>query len=158
MPGFDPNLVVHRLNITPGIKPIKQGSRVFRPEVEMQIKAEIEKLLKAGFIKPIEHPTWLSNIVPVKKKNGQIRVCADFRDLNKAFPKDDFPLPNVNMLVDGTAGHELFSFMDGFSGYNQIKMAVGDAECTAFRTPVGNFHYTVMPFGLRMLVPHTNAQ
>ena len=115
----------------------------------MQIKAEIEKLLRAGFIKPIEHPTWLANVVPVRKKNGQIRVCVDFRDLNKACPKDDFPLPNIDMLVDGTAGHELFSFMDGFSGYNQIKMAIGDAECTAFRTPVGNFYYTVMPFGLK---------
>ena len=117
--------------------------------MEVQVKAEIEKLLRADFIKPIEHPTWLANIMPVRKKNGQIRVCVDFRDLNKACLKDDFPLPNIDTLVDATTGHELFSFMDGFSGYNQIKMAIGDAECTAFRTPVGNFHYTVMPFGLK---------
>ena len=149
MPGLDPSLVVHRLNIAPGTVPVKQGQRLFRPEVEVQIKQEIEKLLSAGFIKPIEHPTWLANIVPVRKKNGQIRVCVDFRDLNKACPKDDFPLPNIDTLVDVTAGHELFSFMDGFSGYNQIKMARGDAERTAFRTPVGNFYYTVMPFGLK---------
>ena len=71
----------------------------------------------------MEHPTWLANIVSIRKKNGQIRICVDFRDLNKACPKDDFPLPNIDTLVDVTAGHELFSFMDGFSGYNQIKMA-----------------------------------
>ena len=73
----------------------------------------------------------------------------DFRDLNKACPKDDFPLPNIDTLVDVTARHELFSFTDSFSGYNQIKMANGDAERTAFRTPVGNFYYNVMPFGLK---------
>ncbi|KAL5572514.1 hypothetical protein UlMin_022111 [Ulmus minor] len=83
------------------------------------------------------------------KKNGTIRCCVDYRDLNKACPKDEFPLPNIDTLIDATAGHEMFSFMDGFSGYNQIKMAPEDAEKTAFRTPFGNFHYVVMPFGLK---------
>ena len=123
--------------------------RKFSCEIEAQIKKEIEKLLKAKFIKPIQHPSWLANIVPVKKKNGQIRCCVDFRDLNKACPKDDFPLPGVDRMVDATATHERFSFMDGFSGYNQIRMAPGDEEKTAFRTPVGNFFYVVMPFGLK---------
>ena len=149
MPGLDENLVTHELHIAPGSRPVKQHARVFRHEIESQIKEEINKLLKVGFIKPIHHPTWLANVVPVKKKNGTIRVCVDFRDLNKACPKDDFPLPNIDTLVDATAGHEMFSFMDGFSGYNQIKMASGDAEKTAFRTPFGNFYYTVMPFGLK---------
>ena len=108
----------------------------------------MNKLSRAGFIKPCIHPEWLSNIVPVKKKNGQIRCCIDFRDVNQACPKDDFPLPNLNTLVDVIAGHEMFSFMDGFSEYNQIKMAKEDAEKTAFRTPFGNFYYIVMPFGL----------
>ncbi|KAL5546225.1 hypothetical protein UlMin_005912 [Ulmus minor] len=84
-----------------------------------------------------------------KPKNGTIRCCIDYRDLNKACPKDEFPLPNIDMMVDATAGHEMFSFMDGFSGYNQIRMAPEDAEKTAFRTPFGNFHYVVMPFGLK---------
>uniref|UniRef100_A0A2N9ERP7 Integrase catalytic domain-containing protein n=1 Tax=Fagus sylvatica TaxID=28930 RepID=A0A2N9ERP7_FAGSY len=110
---------------------------------------KVKKLLAAGFIKPIQHPRWLSNIVPVKKKNGQIRCCVDFRNLNKACPKDEFPLPNMDLLIDSAAGSAMFSFMDGFSGYNQIRMSPRDAEKTAFRTPIGNFYYTVMPFGLK---------
>ena len=122
---------------------------MFRHEIKTQIKKEINKLFNVGFIKPIHHPTWLANVVPIKKKNGAIRVCVDFRDLNKACPKDDFPLPHIDTLVDATAGHEMFSFIDGFSGYNQIKMSPSDVEKTAFRTPFDNFYYTVMPFGLK---------
>jgi hypothetical protein len=106
-------------------------------------------LLAASFIKPIQHPRWLSNIVLVKKKNGQIRCCVDFRNLNKACPKDEFPLPNMDLLIDSAVGNAMFSFMDGFSGYNQIRMSPKDAEKIAFRTPIGNFYYTVIPFGLK---------
>uniref|UniRef100_A0A2N9HSM7 Uncharacterized protein n=1 Tax=Fagus sylvatica TaxID=28930 RepID=A0A2N9HSM7_FAGSY len=149
MPGIDPKLVAHSLNVEPGTRPVVQSMRTFHPEVEAQITQEVKKLLSAGFIKPIQHPRWLSNIVPVKKKNGQIRCCVDFRNLNKACPKDEFPLPNMDLLIDSAAGHAMFSFMDGFSGYNQIFMSPKDAEKTAFRTPIGNFYYTVMPFGLK---------
>uniref|UniRef100_A0A2N9G8E1 RNA-directed DNA polymerase n=1 Tax=Fagus sylvatica TaxID=28930 RepID=A0A2N9G8E1_FAGSY len=149
MPGIDPKLVAHSLNVEPGTRPVVQPMRTFHPEVEAQITQEVKKLLSAGFIKPIQHPRWLSNIVPVKKKNGQIRCCVDFRNLNKACPKDEFPLPNMDLLIDSAAGHAMFSFMDGFSGYNQIFMSPKDAEKTAFRTPIGNFYYTVMPFGLK---------
>ena len=106
-------------------------------------------MLAAGFIKPIQHPHWLSNIIPVKKKNGQIRCCVDFRNLNKVCLKDKFPLPNMDLLIDSVVGSAMFSFMDGFSGYNQIRMAPKDAEKTAFRTPIGNFYYTVMPFRVK---------
>uniref|UniRef100_A0A2N9JB12 RNA-directed DNA polymerase n=1 Tax=Fagus sylvatica TaxID=28930 RepID=A0A2N9JB12_FAGSY len=149
MPGIDPGLVAHSLNVEPGTKPVVQPARTFHTEVEAQITQEVKKLLTAGFIKPIQHPRWLSNIVPVKKKNGQIRCCVDFRNLNKACPKDEFPLPNMDLLIDSAAGSAMFSFMDGFSGYNQIRMSPRDAEKTAFRTPIGNFYYTVMPFGLK---------
>uniref|UniRef100_A0A2N9J5I9 Reverse transcriptase domain-containing protein n=1 Tax=Fagus sylvatica TaxID=28930 RepID=A0A2N9J5I9_FAGSY len=149
MPGLDPGLVAHALNVEPGIRPVIQLKRTFHLEVEAQITKEIQKLLAVGFVKPIQHPQWLSNIVPVKKKNGQIRCCVDFRNLNKAYPKDEFPLPSMDVLIDSAAGHEMFSFMDGFSGYNQIRMSPKDAEKTAFRTPIGNFYYTVMPFGLK---------
>ena len=106
-------------------------------------------MLAAGFIKLIQHPRWLSNIVPVKKKNKQIRCFVDFRNLNRAYPKDEFPLPNMDLLIDFMVGSAMFSFMDGFSGYNQIRMAPRDAEKTAFRTPMGNFYYTIMPSGLK---------
>ena len=87
--------------------------------------------------------------MPVIKKNGQVRVCIDFRDLNKACPKDDFPLPITETMVDVTTGYEALSFMDGSSGYNQIRMSVKDKDHTAFRTPKGIFNYKRMPFGLK---------
>ena len=106
-------------------------------------------MLAAGFIKPIQHSHWLSNIVQVKKKNVQIRCCVDFRNLNRVCPKDEFPLPKMDLLIDSAAGSAMFSFMDEFSGYNHIRMAPKDAKKTAFRTPTGNFYYTIMPFGLK---------
>ena len=93
IPGLDPGLVVHSLNVDPRMRPVVQPARVFHTEVEAQIVQEVKKLLTTGFIKPIQHPKWLSNIVPVKKKNGQIRCCVDFRNLNKACLKDEFPCP-----------------------------------------------------------------
>ncbi|KAK4381277.1 Transposon Tf2-12 polyprotein [Sesamum angolense] len=92
---------------------------------------------------------WISSIVPVRKKNGQIRVCVDFKDLNNACPKEDFPLPIAELMIDATTGHEALSFMDGSSGYSQIRMAPVDEELTAFRTPKGIYCYKVMPFGLK---------
>ena len=118
MLGLNLNLVVHKLKVDPNAKPVKQSPRKYHLDVEEKIKLEVQKLLKARFIEEIECPSWLANIVPVKKKNGQIRVCVDFRDLNKACPKDEFSLPNVDILVDAVASHERFSFMDGYNGYN----------------------------------------
>ena len=149
MPSLDPNLVAHALNMELGAKPVVQPMQTFHPDIKAQIIQEIQKLLTAGFIKPFMHLKWLSNIVSVKKKNGQIRCCVNFQNLNKACPKDEFPLPNMDMLIDSAVGHAMFSFMDGFSGYNQIRMSSKDAAKTAFRTPIGNFYYTVMPFGLK---------
>ena len=91
----------------------------------------------------------MASVVPVKKKNGQIRICVDFRDLNRACPKDEFPLPIPELMVDIASSHAIFSFMDGSSGYNQIRMAPEDEKLTAFRTPLGVFCYRVMPFGLK---------
>ena len=117
---LDPGLVVHTLNVEPKAKLVAQPTRVFHTEIKEKIVREVQKLLAAGFIKPIQHPPWLSNIVPVKKKNEQIRCCVDFRNLNKACPKDEFSLPNMDLLIDSAIGNAMFSFMDGFSGYNQI--------------------------------------
>ena len=89
------------------------------------------------------------NIIPIKKKNGQISVCVDLRDLNNACPKDDFPLPIIKLMVDATTGHEALSFMDGSSSYNQIRMAPRDEELTTFCTPKGIYYYKVMPLGIK---------
>ena len=149
MPGLDPGLVLHTLNVDLEAKPVAQPARIFHTEIEGQIVKEVQKLLAAGLIKPIQHPRWLSNIVPIKKKNRHIRCCVDFRNFNRAYPKDEFPLSNMDLLIYSAVGSAMFSFMDGFSGYNQIKIAPRDAEKTTFRTSMGNFYYTVMPFGLK---------
>ncbi|KAG5523880.1 hypothetical protein RHGRI_030766 [Rhododendron griersonianum] len=149
MPGLDPGVTTHKLNVVPSARPVKQDVRFYKPDVELKIKDEVVKLLKAGFISPSNTPLGFPAIVPVLKKNGQICVCVDFRDLNKSCPKDEFPLPSIDTLVDSAFGHHMFSFIDGFSGYNQIKMALDDAPKTSFRTSNGNFFYTIIPFGLK---------
>ncbi|RVW87897.1 Retrovirus-related Pol polyprotein from transposon 17.6 [Vitis vinifera] len=149
MPGLDPSIVQHHLPILPHVRPVKQKLRRLHPRWSLQVKEEIQKQLSVGFISVVEYPEWLANVVPVPKKDGKVRVCVDFRDLNKASPKDDFPLPHIDLLVDGTAGHSMLSFMDGFSGYNQILMAPEDMEKTAFITEWGTYCYRVMPFGLK---------
>ena len=114
------------------------------------MKKKIKKLLKAKFIRLTRYVQWLANIVPVMKKNGKLRVCVDFRDLNTATPKDMYVMPIVDMLVDSIANNELLSFMDGFSGYNQILIVVDDIFKTAFKCPnsLGTFEWLVMPFCL----------
>ncbi|KAL0368019.1 UNVERIFIED_CONTAM: Transposon Ty3-G Gag-Pol polyprotein [Sesamum calycinum] len=149
MPGLDPKVAVHHLSVKKGARPVKQGQRRFRPELIPLIEGEVDKLIEVGFIREVKYPMWISSIVLVRKKNGQIRVCVDFRDLNNACPKDDFPLPIVELMIDATTGHEALSFMDGSSGYNQIRMAPADEELTAFCTPKCIYCYKVMPFGLK---------
>ena len=145
----DPKLVVHHLAVDPKIKPVRQKLRKMHPKVALLVKAELERMLAAKVIRPIDYSEWISNMVPVTKPSGDIRICTDFRDLNKACPKDDFPLPNIDMIVDLTAGYEILSLMDGFSGYNQIKIVEEDQHKTTFTTPWGTFCYTMMPFGLK---------
>ena len=102
-----------------------------------------------GLSKRFFYPEWLANTVVVKKKCGKWRVCVDFTDLNKACPKDLFSMPRIDQLVDAIVGHPRMSFLDAFQGYHQIPLALEDQEKTAFVTPIGNYHYKVMPFGLK---------
>ena len=113
------------------------------------MKEEIQKKLSVGFISVVQYPEWLANVVPIPKKDNKVRVCVDFRNLNKASPKDDFPLSHIDMLVDSTTGHAMLSLMDGFSGYNQIMMALEGSEKTSFITEWGTYCYRVMSFGLK---------
>jgi hypothetical protein len=114
MPGIDPCIVEHEITTYPDVKPVRQKLRPVNPRKAAMIKAEVEKLIKVGFIYPVQLMEWVSNPVPVNKKQGMIHVCMDFRDLNKAFPKDNFPTPFIDQIVDECAGCEVFSFMDGF--------------------------------------------
>ena len=98
------------------------------------MKEEIQKQLSMRFLSVVEYPEWLANVILVPKKDDKVRVYVDFRDLNKASPKDDFLLPHIDMLVDSTIGHSMLSFIDGFSRYNHILMAIEDMEKTPFIT------------------------
>ncbi|KAI4370245.1 hypothetical protein MLD38_018615 [Melastoma candidum] len=149
MPGLDRRLVEHKLPIKTGFKPVQQAPRRMTHEVTQAVFEEVKKLFKAGYIRTSRYTEWISSIVPVIKKNGKIRVCIDFRDLNRATPKDEYPMPIADDLVDKTAGHQIMTFMDGFSGYNQIFLAEEDIHKTAFRCPLGIFEWVVMPFGLK---------
>ena len=149
MPDISPKVIQHKLNMDLERKPVQQRRRVFAPERNQAITNEVNKLLSIGFIWEVYYPNWLVNVVLVKKANGKWRICVDFTNLNKACPKDSFPFPRIDQLVDSTAGHKLLTFMDAFSGYNQIKMAEEDQEKTAFITSQGLYCYKVMPFGLK---------
>ena len=128
MGGIDPTVITHRLNTSPSFKPVKKKRKSFTPERQKAINEEVSKLLQAGAIKEVEYPEWLANVVLVNKANGKWRLCIDFTDINKACPKDNFPLPRIDLIVDATAGHELLSFMDTLSGYNQISMDPDDQK------------------------------
>ena len=130
MGGINPAVITHRLNVSSSFKPNKQKRRSFSPERQKAINEEVGKLLQAGAIREVEYPEWLANVVLVKKANGKWRLCIYFTDINKACPKDNFPLPRIDLIVDATAGHELLSFMDAFSGYNHISMDLDDQEKT----------------------------
>lgn len=149
MPSLDTDIVEHKLPLKPECPPIKKKLRRTHPDMARKIKEEVQKQIDEGFLVTSVYPQWLANIVPVPKKDGKVRMCVDYRDLNKASPKDDFPLPHIDVLVDSTAKFNVFSFMDGFSSYNQIKMAPEDMEKTSLITPWGTFCYQVMPFGLK---------
>jgi hypothetical protein len=114
------------------------------------VKKEVERLIEANFIRPCRYGEWISNVVPVYKKNEKMRVFMDFRDLNRATPMDGYPMPVADLLVDATTGHKVITFMDGNAGYNQIFMAIEYILKTAFRCPghIGLFEWIVMTFGL----------
>ena len=142
-------VITHKLHTNPSFKPVKQKRRSFALERQKAINEEVGKLLQAGAIREVEYPEWLANVVFVKKENGKWRLCIDFTDIKKACPKDSFPLPRIDLIVDATAGHEFLSFMDAFFCYNQISMDPDDQEKTSFVTAQGTYCYRVMPFGLK---------
>lgn len=112
-------------------------------------REEVKKLLEAGVIREVQFSKWLSNPVLIKKANGKWRMCIDFTALNKACPRDPFPLPHIDQLVNSTAGCELLSFLDAYSGYHQVWLHPEDEAKTSFVTPDGVYCYVRMPFGLR---------
>ncbi|XP_072060327.1 uncharacterized protein [Arachis hypogaea] len=151
MPGLDRSLMEHRLALKLNARPMKQTPRHFAPKINVKIKEEIECLIKAKSIRTASYVEWVLNIVPVMKKNGKLRVCIDFRDLNNASLKDEYFMPIADMLINSAAENEILSFMDGYSGYNQIFITEDDVAKTAFRCPgaLGTYEWVVMPSGLK---------
>ena len=117
MPGVDPQIMSYRLNIDPSARLVRQKRRGMSTERQLTVQEEVEKLLAANSIREVQYPDWLANVVLVRKSNNKCRLCVDFTDLNKACPKDCYPLPRIDLLVDATANHTLLSFMDAYSGY-----------------------------------------
>ena len=146
---MDPEFIVHKLNVDPLYPPKEQKLRRSTGEHVEAVRQEVKRLKEAVAIKEIFFLKWLANTVVVKKKNSKWRVCVDFTDLNRACPKDHFPMPKIDQLVDATYGHPRMSFLDAFQGYHQIALAAKDQEKAAFISHDANYHYTVMPLGLK---------
>jgi hypothetical protein len=152
MPGLSRELIKHRLPNKAGFILYKQGARNFKPEIINRVKEEVDRLLQAGFIQPCRYADWVSNIVPVEKKNtGKIQICVDFRNLNRATPKDKYPMPGADLLIDSASGNKVISFLDGNAGYNQIFMVKEEVSKTVFRCLlfVALFEWVIMTFGLK---------
>ncbi|XP_072058090.1 uncharacterized protein [Arachis hypogaea] len=141
MPGIDPQLMSHRLAVKKEAKPVAQRRRKMSQERAKEVARQTTSLLEAGFIRELDYSTWLSNVVLVRKHNGKWRMCVDYSDLNKACPKDFYPLPNIDALIDATAGYRYLNFMDAYSCYNQIPMYQPNEEKTAFITPWRTYCY-----------------
>eukprot|EP00253_Pinus_taeda_P028167 PITA_28167 len=148
MKGIDSKTCIHHIYIEENNRPIRQPQRRMNPNLREIVKVELQKLLNLNFIYPISDSPWVSPLVIVPKKNGKWRVCIDYRELNKATLKDHFPLPFIDQVLDTLAGKKYFSFLDGFSGYNQIQVAPEDQDKTTFTCPWGTFSYRALPFWL----------
>jgi hypothetical protein len=149
MLGVTRELAEHRLEVNKTARPIKQKLRRFAKDRKQAIEVEVCKILAASFIRECQHPVWLANPVLVPKKTGGLRMCIDYTDLNKHYPKDPFPLPRIDQVVDSTAGSVLLCFLDCYSGYHQIALHPDDEDKTAFIMPHDIYCYKVMIFGLK---------
>ena len=149
MPGVPRGLAEHRLEVDSKAKPVKEHLHRSAAEKRKTIGEEVARLLATEFIREIYHSEWLANVVMVPRKDNSLRMCTDFKHINRACPKDHFPLPRIDQIVDSTAGCERLSLFDAYSGYHQIRLYGTDEIRTAFITPFGCFCYVTMPFGLK---------
>ena len=149
MSEIHPSIASHRLSVISSSRPICQKVRRFHSNRQRIIKAKVEKLPTIGFIREVEYPEWLENVVVVPKKGDKWRVCIDYTNLNDVCPNDSWLLPQIDQIIDSTARHDMLSFIDAFSSYHQILMFQLDEEKTSFVTPHGIYCYKVMPFWLK---------
>lgn len=147
--AYDTSIIQHIIPIKPNQKPFLQKLRRINPKLLPSIEKEVNRLYKAGIIVLIKFSDWISNLVPVRKKIGEIRLCIDFRNLNKISLKDNYPLPKMDHILQRVVGASCILLLDGYSGYNQILVHEDDRDKTVFTTPWGTFHYAKMPFELK---------
>jgi hypothetical protein len=145
---YDTNIIEHKIPLKEETKPFRQKLRQINPMLLPIMEKEVKKLLDAKIIIPLRYSEWVANLVPVRKKNGEIRLCVDFRNLNRSSKKDNYPLPKMEHILQRVTGSSRMSMIDGFSGYNQIFVLPEDREKTTFTTPWGTFMYAKIPFGL----------
>jgi hypothetical protein len=145
---YDTNVIQHTIPVQRNVKPFKQKLKGMNPLLLPLIEREIIKLFEANIIVSLRFSKWLANLVPVRKNSGEIRVCVDFRNLNKVSLKDNYPLPKMDHILQRVVGSQRMSMLDGFSGYNRVVVHQNDQEKTTFTTPWGTFMYAKMPFGL----------
>jgi hypothetical protein len=145
---FDPNIIQHVIPMKPKTQPFQWKMRKMHPKLEPTVKKELNKLLNAKIIFPVRHTQWVSNIVSIRKKSGEIRLCVDFHNLNRDSDKDNYPIPPMEKILQQFFGSERLSLLDGFLGHNQVLMSPSDQLKTTFRTPWGTYAYRKMPFGL----------
>ncbi|GKV30660.1 hypothetical protein SLEP1_g39449 [Rubroshorea leprosula] len=149
MPGIPTSVSQHKLSTTPLKKPVAQKRCLFGGEKLQVIKEEVEKLLQAGFVRRVDYCEWVANPVLVKKANGKWRMCINYTNLNDACPKDCYPMPNIDKLVEAASGNERLSLLDAYSGYHQVPMAPEDTDKTSFYASDEIYCYVMMPFGLK---------
>jgi hypothetical protein len=147
--GVNRDVIEHLLNVDLSFRSSKQRLRKMSEDKAEGARNEVKRLLSAGVIREVTYIEWLANTVMVKKANGKWRMCIDFTDLNKACPKDEFPLPRIDSFVDAAASSELMSLLDCYLGYHQIWMKKEDEPNTSFITPIGTYCYLRMPEGLK---------
>ena len=145
---YDTALIHHTIPTKEDQKPFKQNLRRINPLLLPVVEKEVKKLFDSKIIVPIRFSKWLANLVPVRKKNGEIRLYIDFRNLNIASLKDNYPLPKMDHILERVVGATRISMLDGFSGYNQVLVDPKDQEKTTFIAPWGTFMYAKMPFSL----------
>ena len=154
MPGLSREIVAHQLLIESDFRSLKQRPRSFCPDLLPMIKDEIHRLLETNFIRPCRYAEWVSNIVPVEKKeSGKLRVCIDFHNLNRATSKDKYPMHVADMLINNALVNRIISFLDGNVRYNQIFTVKEDSSKTVCPDFIGLFEWIVMTFDLKMPVP-----
>jgi hypothetical protein len=136
----------HKIELLPNVKPIRTKQGRWNPKYTVMVNEKLNKLLEARFVRPMKITKWVSLLVSTLKKNGKLRVCVNYKDLNKITKKNRYHLPFCEEILEEITKHEMYTFRNGYKGYHEVKIVLEDQLKTTFTTPWGTFCYTIMPF------------